>query len=144
MLKIWQSVNFLTFFEARKDDENALRFRLMGVCFKQHSVAQGAGLDDGGAVKRLLRRPALNTIFLLMAQYGGRSLISVDDVCKDYFSHLTPAKLVRKIDSGEIPLALVRIEQSQKAARGVHIADLASYIDARRDAARRELAAMRS
>jgi len=86
----------------------------------------------------------MNTFFLLMAQYGGRSLITVDELCADYFSHLTPAKLVRKIDRGEIALPLVRIEQSQKAARGVHIADLAMWIDKRREAARREVEALHS
>jgi hypothetical protein len=39
---------------------------------------------------------------------------------------------------GEIALPLVRIEKSQKSARGVHIQDLADYIDARRAEARKE------
>jgi hypothetical protein len=56
----------------------------------------------------------MNTAFLLMAQYGGKATIPIDDVCRDYFSHLTPTKLVRKISAGEIALPLVRIEDSQK------------------------------
>ena len=44
----------------------------------------------------------LNTAFLLMAQYHGKAVIPVEDVCRDYFSHLDPAKFVRKVGAGEI------------------------------------------
>ena len=40
--------------------------------------------------------------------------------------------------AGEIKLPVVRIEDSQKAAKGVHISDLAAYLDKQADAARRE------
>lgn len=81
----------------------------------------------------------MNTAFLLMAQYEGRAVIPVDEVVRDYFSHLTVQKFLRKIGAGEIALPLVRIEASQKAAKGVHLQDLAEYIDARRAAAQKEL-----
>jgi hypothetical protein len=45
---------------------------------------------------------------------------------------------VRKMSAGEITLPLVRMEESQKAAKGVHIQDLAAYLDERAEAARRE------
>ncbi len=80
----------------------------------------------------------MNTAFLLMAQYGGAAVIPIDKVCRDYFWHLTPEKLVRKISGGEIALPLVRIEASQKSAKGVHLVDLAKWIDARAEAARKE------
>ncbi len=80
----------------------------------------------------------MNTAFLLMAQYGGRAIIPVDDVCRDYFSHLTPEKFVRKVSLGEIVIPLVRMEGSQKSAKGVHLTDLAAYIDERTEAARKE------
>jgi len=80
----------------------------------------------------------MKTAFLLMAQYDCRAVVPIEDVCRDYFRHLTPGKLVRKVDAGEIKLPLVRIETSQKAARGVHINDLADWIDARTAAARKE------
>jgi hypothetical protein len=80
----------------------------------------------------------MNTLFLLMAQYNGRAVIPVDDVCRDYFSHLDSGKFIRKVGSGEIQIPLVRIEASQKSAKGVHIQDLASYIDRRAEAARKE------
>lgn len=60
----------------------------------------------------------MNTALLLMAQYNAKAIIPIDDVCRDYFSHLTSAKLIRKISIGEIPLPLVRIEDSQKCAKG--------------------------
>ncbi len=81
----------------------------------------------------------MNTAFLLMAQYGGKAIIPLEVVCRDYFSHLTAAKLVRKISAGDIALPLVRIEASQKCAKGVHLTDLANYLDARAEAARKEL-----
>jgi hypothetical protein len=84
----------------------------------------------------------MRTLFLLMAQYDGKAVVPVDDLCRDYFSHLTPEKFLRKAQLGEILIPVVRIEGSQKAARGVHLQDLASYLDMRRDAAKRELQQM--
>jgi len=84
----------------------------------------------------------MNTAFLLMAQYGGKAIIPISDVCRDYFSHLTPTKLIRKIGAGEIAIPLVRIENSQKCAKGVHLTDLAKYLDARTEAARKEVIAL--
>ncbi|MGA0595428.1 pyocin activator PrtN family protein [Enterovirga sp. CN4-39] len=80
----------------------------------------------------------MNTAFLLLAQYDGQAVIPIDRVCRDYFSHLTPDKLVRKISAGEIALPMVRMETSQKAAKGVHLQDLARWIDKRAEAARKE------
>lgn len=80
----------------------------------------------------------MNTVFVLLAQYDSRAVIPIDLVCKDYFSHLTPEKLLRKISTGEIRLPLVRMEGSQKSAKGVYVEDLAKYIDARRAAAVKE------
>lgn len=83
-------------------------------------------------------RPTLNTAFLLMAQYGGKAVIPVEDICRDYFSHLDPMKFVRKVGAGEIAIPLVRMENSQKCAKGVHLQDLADYLDERRAAAIKE------
>jgi Pyocin activator protein PrtN len=84
----------------------------------------------------------MNTAFLLMAQYGGKAIIPINDVCRDYFCHLNPAKLTQKINAGEIAIPLVRMEASQKCAKGVHIVDLASYLDTRVEAARKEMLAL--
>jgi hypothetical protein len=80
----------------------------------------------------------VNTAVLLMAQYDGTAVIPIDKVCRDYFSHLTPVEFARKVSQGDIDLPVVRIETSQKAARGVHLHDLAKWIDDRRAAARKE------
>ncbi|AEY69541.1 excisionase [Burkholderia phage vB_BceS_AH2] len=78
------------------------------------------------------------TAFLLMARYEGQPIIPVDVVCRDFFSHLTVEKFVRKVSAGEIAIPLVRMESSQKAAKGVHLIDLAAYLDERRSAAVKE------
>jgi hypothetical protein len=74
-----------------------------------------------------------------MAQYDSRAVIPVELVCKDYFQHLTPEKFVRKCSAGEIRIPLLRIEGSQKCAKGIHIQDLANYLDERRAAAIKEI-----
>jgi len=80
----------------------------------------------------------MKTLMLLMTQYDARAVLPVETVCKDYFIHLTPEKFVRKCSSGEIRLPLIRMEGSQKCAKGVHLQDLADYLDARRAAALKE------
>lgn len=80
----------------------------------------------------------MNTLFLLMAQYNGRAVIPLDEVCRDYFSHLTPQKFIRKVDTGDLKIPMVRIENSQKAAKGVHLEHLAAYIDERKEIAHKE------
>lgn len=86
----------------------------------------------------------MNTTFLLMAQYNGSAIIPLDAVCRDYFSHLTPTKFVEKVRAGEIGLPLVRLEKSQKAAKGVALNDLADYLDVQIAAARRDMSSMQS
>lgn len=84
----------------------------------------------------------MNTLFLLMALYGARAVVPIEAVCRDYFAHLSPDKFLRKISDGEIGLPIVRMEASQKSARGVHLADLAACVDERRAAALREAKAL--
>ena len=81
----------------------------------------------------------MNTAFLLMAQYDAKAVIPVASVVKDYFPHLTTENFVRKVALGDINIPLVRIEPgSQKCAKGVHLNDLAQYLDDRRAAAVKE------
>lgn len=80
----------------------------------------------------------MNTLFLLMAQYDGRAVIPIDRVCADYM-HLTVEKFKRKRLEGEIDIPVVRLgADSQKAALGIHLKDLAEYIDRQRDKAAKE------
>jgi hypothetical protein len=93
-----------------------------------------------------MREPRMNatneshfsTAFLLFAQYGGKAVIPVEDVCKDYFSHLTPDKFLRKVGAGEIAIPVIRAETSQKCQKGIFLQDLADYLDLRRSAALKE------
>lgn len=81
----------------------------------------------------------MNTAFLLMAQYDAKAVIPVASVVKDYFPRLTTENFVRKVALGDIKIPLVRIEPgSQKCAKGVHLTDLAQYLDDRRAAAVKE------
>ncbi|MBR7973050.1 pyocin activator PrtN family protein [Burkholderia vietnamiensis] len=80
----------------------------------------------------------MKTVFILLAQYDARAIVPIELICRDYFSHLTPVQLVRKVSLGEIALPLVRIEGSKKSAKGVHVEDLAKWIDERRAAALKE------
>jgi len=77
----------------------------------------------------------MKTIFMLMAQYEGKVIIPIEQVRKDFFPHLLMMKFLRKVSDGLIPLPIIRIEKSQKAHRGVHVHDLADFIDARREEA---------
>ncbi|WP_455808001.1 pyocin activator PrtN family protein [Pseudomonas koreensis] len=80
----------------------------------------------------------MNTIFLLMAQYEGRAVIPIDEVCADYM-HLSVEKFKRKRLDGEIDIPVVRLgADSQKAALGIHLRDLANYIDRQRAKATEE------
>jgi len=78
----------------------------------------------------------MNTLFLLMAQYQGQAVVPISQVCTDYMG-LTVEKFKLKCLSGEIDLPIVRLgAESQKAALGVHLADLANYIDRQRTKAK--------
>jgi hypothetical protein len=81
----------------------------------------------------------INTAFLLMAQYNGKAIISLSDVRRDYFPHLEVEHLQRKINNGDIRIPVVSIEDSKKSAKGVHLQDLADYLDERRAEAVKEL-----
>lgn len=80
----------------------------------------------------------MQTVFLLMAQYEGRAIVPAELIVRDYFTHLTRDTFLRRVAEGKIELPLVRMDSSQKSACGVHLADLAAYLDRRRSQAKRE------
>lgn len=80
----------------------------------------------------------VKTAFLLLARYDALPVIPIATVAADFFPHLGVQKLLRKIAAGDIALPLVRMEGSAKTAKGVHLQDLAAYIDARAEDARKE------
>ena len=79
----------------------------------------------------------MNTVFLLLAQYG-RTIVPAEDVRRDYFAHMSPEVFARRVAAGEVPIPVVRMGDGQKAARGFHLNDLATYIDQQRAAAVKE------
>lgn len=79
-----------------------------------------------------------STEALLIAQYGARAIIPIEYIARDYFGHLSPDKFKRKISACEIDLPIVRLDTSQKGQLGVHLKDLAAFIDKRREAALKE------
>ena len=78
----------------------------------------------------------MTTIWMLLGMYGGRPIITASEIARDFFQHLSAEKFIRKVDAGEIDIPLMRIEPSSKATRGVHVRDLAEYLDRRSDEAR--------
>ncbi|RDS92551.1 pyocin activator PrtN family protein [Pseudomonas fluorescens] len=80
----------------------------------------------------------MNTLFLLMAQYDGRVVIPLDRACADYMN-LTVEKFKYKQLRGEIDIPITRLgADTQKASLGLHIQDLADYIDRQRAKAAKE------
>lgn len=81
----------------------------------------------------------MNTLFLLMAQYNASAIISLDQVCEDYFRHLSPDQFQRKVNAGSIQIPITRLEAgTQKSAKGIFLTDLARYLDDRHAAAVKE------
>jgi hypothetical protein len=58
---------------------------------------------------------SLNTTFLLLAQYNGKVVIPLEEVRRDFISHLTLEQPLRKLSLGDI--ALMRMELSRKSAK---------------------------
>lgn len=84
----------------------------------------------------------MKTAFALFAQYDGKAVIPVEDVCRDYFAPLKVEEFLRKTMSGEIKLPVVRMYSSQKAAKGIATEDLANYLDQQIAAARKDALAL--
>ena len=80
----------------------------------------------------------MTTLMMLLLHNNGLPMMPADEVAQIHFG-LTTDKFVQKVRRGDIPLPLVEMEASQKAKKGVMLADLAGYID-ERAAEARELA----
>ncbi|WP_417763958.1 pyocin activator PrtN family protein [Shewanella sp.] len=71
------------------------------------------------------------TLFMLMASYGGPT-IKLDSISETYFG-MAPKTAQAKATAGLLPIPAFRA--SQKSPYQVHLADLAHYIDSKRDEA---------
>jgi hypothetical protein len=95
---------------------NLLYFSIIYIGFLNHieiGQAEIAGFSDMYAFpnpifQSVTTSMSLNTAFLLMAQYNGKTLIPLEEVRGDFFSHLTLPKFLRKLGSGEIGIRLPR------------------------------------
>ena len=80
----------------------------------------------------------MKTLMMLMAAHDGKPVIPAEIVAKEYFD-LAPRVFLRKVADGQIRLPIIRFEDSQKSAKGVHIEDLARFLDERRTLAQNEM-----
>jgi len=80
----------------------------------------------------------MTTVSLLREQFGPRVIIPLDSVMAAYFPGLSQEHLLRRVGEGKLDLPVVRIDASQKSAKGVALTDLAAYLDRRIAAARKE------
>ena len=78
------------------------------------------------------------TFAILREQYGPRVIIPLDRVREDFFDGMSQEHLLRRVSEGKLNLPIVRIDASQKSAKGVAMIDLATYLDQRIEAARKE------
>ncbi|MFT7047473.1 MAG: hypothetical protein ACJAYH_002761 [Celeribacter sp.] len=102
----------------------------------QFTLAQAKAWDFATENKRT----DMKTKMMLILRYDAIPVIPAETVAEEHFK-LCVTKFIRKIRSGEILLPLMTMEdESQKAAKGVHIDDLSDYLDQRAEAARKEVA----
>lgn len=78
------------------------------------------------------------TLWMLLAKYAGDPTIPAETVCAEYFGEMEYRVFLAKVAKGDINLPLIRMTESRKAPKYVHVADLAAYIDRQAEQARRE------
>lgn len=78
----------------------------------------------------------LNTVFLLMAEFGTPTIL-LSDIAERYLG-MKPETANKKANTGELPFPTIRLDDRQKAPRIVHVQDLACYIDQQREKAKKE------
>lgn len=70
----------------------------------------------------------LRTVDCLFMKYQ-ETFVPLELIGKDFFSHLSKAKLLEKARNQQFPFACFRIDDSQKAPYFVNIKDLARVLD---------------
>lgn len=68
------------------------------------------------------------TANFLLFKYGGCT-IPLTEIVKDYYPHLSKAKMMEKARLQAFPFTCFRLDSSQKAPYFVHINDLAKFFD---------------
>ena len=73
---------------------------------------------------------ALNlTTWLLLARYNGMPVIPAKTVCEDFFEPLTYPKFLERTGNGRIGLPIIKMYESQKAPRYIHVRDLSEFLE---------------
>lgn len=83
------------------------------------------------------------TLFLLMAEHQGKTVLPVDEVAEKYWN-MSAAQARRLANEGRFPLPCFRMNNSRKAPWVVLLTDLAQHIDQRRQEAIDEAHAMKA
>ena len=69
------------------------------------------------------------TLWMLMAHYDSGPLLPAKQVAKDFFDDMNYYNFMNRVNSGVIPLPVVRMTEGQRAVKAFHLTDLATYID---------------
>ncbi|QNM96412.1 pyocin activator PrtN family protein [Chitinimonas koreensis] len=80
----------------------------------------------------------MNTAMLLAARFESPT-VPLEQISDEFFG-LSPAKAARQASARTLPVAAMRLTNSQKAPWLVHVDDLAAHIDATRATARAQWA----
>jgi len=68
--------------------------------------------------------------------------IKLEDVCSEYYPHLTRAEMLRRANNQEFPFSCFKLEPENKRAPFlVHVADLANILDKKYASASKDFAA---
>ncbi len=70
----------------------------------------------------------ISTQDYLFLQFG-KLIVSLDDVCAEYFPQLKRTQITRKASEQGFPFPCFRLVDSQKAPYFVHISELAKALD---------------
>lgn len=70
----------------------------------------------------------LNTSDYLFMKYRSMTIL-LDEVVKEYYPHLSKAKVLEKARNQEFPFSCFKLDKSQKAPYFVHVKDLAKVLD---------------
>ncbi len=78
----------------------------------------------------------MKTAFALFARFESPT-VKLEDICEEFFG-MGREKAYQYANVNALPVPTFRAAESQKAPRLVHIDDLAQFLDAQREAARKE------
>ncbi len=78
----------------------------------------------------------MKTAFMLMAQFDGKAVVQLEDICKEFFN-MSKAVALTKAKHATLPVPAYRASDSNKAPWLVNISDLAEHLDKMRDEVKR-------